>query len=476
MIKKISIRTKIVLPYTILLALFTALVSVITINLIYKQIDERLDEQMEQEIEIISSMGFMLNDEFLAKSRISDVIGRDIIVYMPNGEVIATNLPRDSLDNIMPFINTPDIENILTYNTSFIKNIRLSNRPYKVIYHRIESLDLKSYLIFSIMTSTEDIDETKRRSAITVIIVAVSGIILVTIIGSLIAFSISAPIKELVKATEKIASGDLSVVADVKTHDEISVLAKSFNQMTSELKASRDRLVQSERLAVLGQLTASIAHEIRNPLTSMKMVVQLLKKKLQDNQACSESLQVILDEIDRLNIIVNGLLDSARPMELNIKQANIIEVMNEVIRLMKPNLRHRKIDIKVLEQSENIPEVMIDTDRMKQVFMNIIINSMQAMPDGGMIAVKYEYYKNKNEILIEISDTGFGMSEEVLRHVYDPFFSAKSGGTGLGLTNVKRILDLHKADIQIESVEGQGTTVQIIFKNIPLDILREQFQ
>lgn len=461
----ISIRTKIVLPYTLLLALFIALVSVITINLIYNQIDKRLEEQMEREIEIISSMGFMLNDEFLARSKISDVIGRDIIVYMPNGEVIATNLPRYSLDDIMPFINTPDIENSLPHKGTFIKNIRLSNKPYKVIYRRIENLNLKNYLIFAIMTSTEDIDETKRQSTITVVIVAVSGIILVTIIGSLIAFSISAPIKELMKATEKIASGDLSVVADVKTRDEINVLAESFNQMTSELKSSRDKLVRSERLAVLGQLTASIAHEIRNPLTSMKMVVQLLKKKLQDDQTSIESLQAIQDEIDRLNIIVTSLLDSARPMELNIRQANIVEIMKEVIRLMKPNLRHRKIDIEVSEQSESIPDVMIDTDRMKQVFMNIIINSMQAMPEGGTIVVKFEYNENKNEVIIEISDTGLGMSEEVLKHIYDPFFSAKTGGTGLGLTNVKRILDLHKADIQIESIEGQGTSVRIILKN-----------
>ncbi len=464
MIKRISIRTKIVLPYTILLILFTALVSTITISLIYKQIDERLDEQMEQEIEILSSMGFLLNDEFLAKSRISDVIGRDIIVYLPSGEVIATSLPRDSLDSIMSFIKNPDIENTISPNTTFIRNIRLSNKPYKIIYRRIESLDLKSHLIFSIMTSMEDIDKTKRRSAMTVIIVAISGTIFVTAIGSLIAFSISAPIKKLVKFTEKVASGDLSAIADVKTRDEIGVLAQSFNQMTVELEASRDKLVQSERLAVLGQLTASIAHEIRNPLTSMKMVVQLLKKKLQDDQVSNESLQAILDEIDRLNIIVNGLLDSARPLELNTREANIIDVINEVIRLMEPNLHHRKIDIAVLRQSENIPSVIIDVERMKQVFMNIIINAMQAMPEGGKITIKYKYDEIKDEILIEISDTGFGMTEEILKHVYDPFFSSKSGGTGLGLTNVKRILDLHKANIQIKSVEGLGTSVQIILK------------
>ncbi|MEK7396451.1 MAG: ATP-binding protein [Candidatus Poribacteria bacterium] len=464
MIKKISIRIKIVLPYTLLLVIFTALVSIITINLIYKRIDERIEGQMDHAIGTISSMGFLLNDEFLARSKISDVIGADIIVYNPNGEVAATNLPRDRLNEIMPVINLPDTVDSISHDLSLIRDIRLLNKPYKVIYRQIEDLNQKNRLIFSLIVSTEDIDETKRQSAMTIIIVAISGVMLVTAIGSLIAFSITAPVKELVQITERVASGDLTAFAKVKTRDEIGILAQSFNQMTSELKVSRDRLVQSERLAVLGQLTASIAHEIRNPLTSMKMIVQILKRKLHDDESSKESLQVVLDEIDRLNIIVSSLLDSARPIELNARQANIIEAMNEVIRLMDPNIRHRNIEISVIKQSENVPETMIDVERMKQVFMNIIINAMQAMPKGGTIIVKYDFDANNNEIAIEISDTGVGMSEEVLKHVYDPFFSAKSSGTGLGLTNAKKILDLHDANIQIESVEGQGTLVRLRVK------------
>jgi signal transduction histidine kinase len=468
MIKKISIRIKIVLPYTLLLVIFTALVSIITINLIYKRIDERIEGQMDHAIGAISSMGFLLNDEFLARSKISDVIGADIIVYNPNGEVVATNLPRDRLNEIMPVINLPDTVDSISHDLSLIRDIRLLNKPYKVIYRQIEDLNQKSRLIFSLIVSTEDIDETKRQSAMTIIIVAISGVMLVTAIGSLIAFSITAPVKELVQITERVASGDLTAFAKVKTRDEIGTLAQSFNQMTSELKVSRDKLVQSERLAVLGQLTASIAHEIRNPLTSMKMIVQILKRKLHDDESSNESLQVVLDEIDRLNIIVSSLLDSARPIELNVRQANIIEAMNEVIRLMDPNIRHRNIEISVIKQSENVPKTMIDVERMKQVFMNIIINAMQAMPKGGTIIVKYDFDANKNEIEIEISDTGVGMSEEILKHVYDPFFSAQSGGTGLGLTNAKKILDLHDANIQIESVEGQGTLVRLRVKAITL--------
>ena len=419
---------------------------------------------MDHAIGTISSMGFLLNDEFLTRSKISDVIGADIIVYNPNGEVAATNLPRDRLDEIMPIINLPDIIDSISHDASLIRDIRLLSKPYKVIYRQIEDPNQRNRLIFSLIVSTEDIDETKRQSAMTVIIVAISGVILVTAIGSLIAFNITAPVKKLVQVTERVASGDLTASAEVKTRDEIGTLAQSFNQMTGELRASRDRLVQSERLAVLGQLTASIAHEIRNPLTSMKMIVQILKRKLQDDESCNESLQVVLDEIDRLNIIVSSLLDSARPMELSVRRANAIEVMDEVIRLMEPNIRHRNIEIGVIKQSDDMPESMIDVERMKQVFMNIIINAMQAMPNGGTIFVKYDFDANNNEIVIEISDTGVGMSEEVLKHVYDPFFSAKSDGTGLGLTNAKRILDLHDANIQIESAERQGTLVRLRIK------------
>ena len=422
---------------------------------------------MERAEEVISSMGFLLSDDFLKTTKINDVVGADVVAYNPDGSVIATTISRDSLNEVMSSLNLPDIKSSLSQNASLIRDIKYQNKPYKVIYRHLkdsEQTNQKNQTILTLMVSTEDIDQTKRQSAITIILVAISGLILVTAIGSLIAFSITAPVKELVKVTGRVASGDLAVEADVKTRDEIGTLARSFNQMTSELKTSRDKLVQSERLAVLGQIAAGIAHDIRNPLTSIKMIVQLLKRKLQDDDS-KESLQVVLDEIDRLDIIVNGLLDFARPMELRLRSANVIDTMNEVIRLMEPNLRHRKIEIAKCEAiTEQIQELMIDTDRMKQVFMNIIHNSMQAMPNGGKITIHFGYDQDNDTIQIDISDTGIGMSEEVLKHAYDLFFSAKSNGTGLGLTNVKKIIELHSGDIQISSAENQGTKVTIRLK------------
>jgi signal transduction histidine kinase len=458
MIKKINIWIKIVIPYTLLLAVVTTAVSIITINIIYKGIDDRIRGQMVRAIKGVSSMGFLLNDDFLKNTRISEVIGSEIIAYN-KGRVFATSFPRNELEDIMGVIYKEEIEDLWEKDSFFFRDVKYKNEPFKVVYYRLDDIDPDGKTILALIVSTKDIEETKSHSAMTVILVAISGVVLVAILGSIIAFNITAPVKQLVLVTEKVASGDLTAEAKVNTHDEIGTLAQSFNQMTRELKTSRDRLVQSERLAAVGQLSAGIAHEIRNPLTSMKMTIQLLKRKLND-ETVEESLQVVLDEINRLEIIVNGILDFARPMELTLEKANIANVIDEVIKLMKPNLTHKKIEIIEEIEGQSISETMIDINKMKQVFMNIILNSIQAMPNGGDLKVHCE--QDNEAIKIEISDSGEGMSKDISDRVFEPFFSAKSGGTGLGLTNAKRIIELHKGEVFIDSIKDKGTKVTLI--------------
>lgn len=456
-----SIRLKIVLPYTLLFSIVIVAISFVNLKIIYRRIDERIEEQMDREADVISSMNFILSDDFLRNIRISEVTGADIIIYRSNAEVIATTLSRDILDELIPIIALSNTE------YPIIKNISYKNQPYKIVYRRFKELDTDQYAILALMASIEDINQAKRQSAITIGLVAISAIIMITIIGSIIAINITAPVKKLLNATERLASGDLNTEVKVKTKDEIGSLARSFDQMTKELKLSRDKLVQTEKLAVVGKLSAGIAHEIRNPLTSMKMIIQLLRKKVQNDESAKESIQIILNEMDRLELIISGFLDFARPLELLLEPTNIANVFTEVISLMQANIRHRKIEL-VEKIDENMPKIMLDKNRMKQVLMNIILNSMQAMPDGGKITIQCYYNQSEKRAYIEISDTGIGMSQNILNHVYEPFFSTKSNGTGMGLANVKKIIDLHNGDIKIESVEGKGTKV-IISLNASLD-------
>lgn len=444
-----KIRLKIVLPYTLLFSIVIIAVSLVTLSLIYKRMDERIEGQMDRAADVISSMNFILSDDFLKNIRISEVTGAEVILYRSSDEVIATTLSRDSLNELMMSINSE------AGGKSLVK-INYQGQQYKVAYRPFNELDKSGYATLALMVSTSDIDLAKRQSAITISIIAISGILLITAIGSIIAISITAPVKKLLEMTEKVASGDLDVRSMIKTHDEIGMLALSFDQMAEELKVSRDRLVQSERLAAIGQLSASVAHEIRNPLTSMKMILQLLKRKVDDEK----TVQIVLDEIDRIDIIVSGLLDFARNIELTLKLTNIKTVIDDVLRIMESNLRHRKIDI--AKYIDPMPDIMLDENRMKQVFMNLILNSMQAMPNGGTITISCKY--SERSVCIEVSDNGTGMTQDVLVHAFEPFFSAKSGGTGMGLSNVKRIIEQHGGNIKIESEENKGTKVTIIME------------
>lgn len=466
MIRRFNIQSKIVLPYTLLFAAVIAATSLITISIVYRRMDERIEGQMEHMAEAISDMGFLLTDDFLSSIRIREIVGADIIVYKYDGEVIATTLQRDVVAAVMTVVRSPEVEQAFSQpgDASRIRNIRYMDQPYKVIYRRLSAPDKSDkYTMLSLIVFTGDIALAKRRSATTISLVATSGVLLVAIVGIIIAGNITAPVKQLVEVTEQIAAGDLTAEATVKTRDEIGALANSFNQMTGELRRSRDKLVQSEKLAAVGQLAAGIAHEIRNPLTSIKMIVQLLRRRFREDEAGQESVQAVLDEINRLEIIINGLLDFARPMEVVLRPTDVADVINDVLKIMEADLRHRKIKL-AKNMDETLPKVMLDANRMKQVFMNVILNSMQAMPEGGTLAIAVTSggsVSSHRVVRVEISDTGVGMSQAVLAHVFEPFFSTRSGGTGLGLANVKKIMEQHGGSIQIESTEKQGTKVNI---------------
>ena len=227
-----------------------------------------------------------------------------------------------------------------------------------------------------------------------------------------------------------------------------------YGRDVTKMKETEKMLLRAEKLSVIGELAAGVAHEIRNPLTSIRGFIQLLQT---DDKIHSHYYQVMLEEIDRINQISGELLVLAKPKKLQIVKGNIEEVMQSVITLLTPqsNLKGIEMFINVLDP---IPEIDCEPNSLKQVFINMIKNSIEAEAkkiEINLSKTKYDYVK------VMIKDDGCGIDEDRIKHLGEPFYSMKEKGTGLGLTISYKILADHHATIRYSSQLGQGTEVEI---------------
>lgn len=230
----------------------------------------------------------------------------------------------------------------------------------------------------------------------------------------------------------------------------------------TRLKRLSEEINQNKRLASLGQIASAIAHEIRNPLSSIRGLTQfLLQSTLEDNEQKSD-LKVIIKEVDRLNELINQVLDFSRPKKLNFTCFALGETIQELVNLLKSESREKDIHFQL---SLDCPHhnIFADRDQIRRALMNIILNSIQAVSPRGEIDISLEsaLYRGREAVLISIKDNGPGIREGELSHLFDPFFTTRSEGTGLGLSIAYNIIEMHQGTITIESTPGKGTLVKI---------------
>lgn len=225
----------------------------------------------------------------------------------------------------------------------------------------------------------------------------------------------------------------------------------------SEIKSLTDQLIRADRLAALGELTAGVAHEVRNPLGVIRATVQLLEET-RDPDRISGASAVITQEIDRLDRVVKALLDFGRPSRPTLVRVDIEDVLEDVVLFTKRFAR--QADVRIEQRfSGDLPAVFADPDQMKQVFLNLVTNAVQAMgEEGGTISIQTA--TDGDYVEVAVSDSGPGIPATDLRKVFDPFFTSRAGGTGLGLTIVHRIIDGHDGHIEVES-GVEGTTFRV---------------
>lgn len=232
------------------------------------------------------------------------------------------------------------------------------------------------------------------------------------------------------------------------------------------LKGSRLRLgkiekelQRSERLAALGKMAAGVAHELRNPLSSIKGLALLLKSKSSDEGSSVETADILVQEVERLNRSIEELLDYAKPAKLNKISLDINVVVEKTIQLVAMDMQAQGISLDSY-LTEGLPEIMIDEDKLNQVFLNLFLNGIQAMADGGILTVSS--IRRGDAIAVVIEDTGSGVAESDLGRVFDPYFTTKNDGTGLGLAMSSKIVEEHEGKIILTSEPGKGTRVEVI--------------
>jgi len=232
-------------------------------------------------------------------------------------------------------------------------------------------------------------------------------------------------------------------------------MEEKIQQTTADLRKTEAQLIRSEKLAALGQLAAGIAHEIRNPLTSINILIHSLRDKPSDEERHQEDLRVIEEEIHRINEIVDQFLRFAKPAPPLLQEADVLSLFEETLLLLKPQIEKQRIFVE--KEFPALPPTVLDREQMKQVILNLLLNALQAMPGGGRLRLSAQVLEDNRWIQLSIQDTGVGIPPEDMNKLFDPFFSTKEGGVGLGLSIAHRILDQHRGKIQAQSTPGRGT-------------------
>jgi signal transduction histidine kinase len=284
---------------------------------------------------------------------------------------------------------------------------------------------------------------------------------------------ITGPVNELLRATRKVKGGDLSTRIQ-GLRDEFGEVAASFNEMAASLNEQMQNMQRAEQMKMVGEMAAGLVHEVKNPLAGIKASIQILVQEGNTPQEDKMILTAVLGEVERIESLMKGLLSFARPPRPQFVPVDINSVVESSITLSLPyssvasgsRKPPKSIDI-VKNLDPGLPMVMADPGQMQQVLLNLFMNAIEAMPEGGTLKVSTSGGSGSSRsVQIEIADTGKGINEETRKKIFQPFFTTKRKGTGLGLAITKRFVEMHSGTISIDQNPGGGTLFRILLPRI----------
>jgi len=252
------------------------------------------------------------------------------------------------------------------------------------------------------------------------------------------------------------------VGTSLKGEDDSAVSWVILFRDLTEIQHLKKEIARTQRLASIGRLAAGVAHEIRNPLSSIKGFATYFKERYREIPEDHKTAEIMIQEVERLDRVIGQLLEFARPMNIQKKTASLEDVIKDSLKMVEAEARQRGIRVDFSSDPQT-KEVRIDTDRIRQVLLNLYLNAIAAMESGGVLSVELRQDDDTGRFRIIVSDSGTGIKHEDLPHLFDPYFTTKPSGTGLGLAIVHKIIESHGGKVSVESRYGEGATVTIQF-------------
>ncbi len=487
-----SLKVKFVLALVLLVSVVIGLSTWWTLNIHRGHMIRATEDKVRAMTEAIDRGIYVAMREGRSQDvqRILENMGRDldierIIIFDTQGKILRASQPElvgRVLDRarLSRYLDQPEStvaglqENGLLIH-SVVKKIR--NRPECFPCHGSQAtVSGILHVDVSFRKTEEQIAEMERSAFwmmfLTAAVLAIGGAILMVRL-------VERPVATLVQAMAKVEAGHLESRVDLGTRDALGRLADSFNTMVEKLKAARaeieafhqQRLARAERLATLGEIAASLAHEVKNPLAGIAGAVQVMADELPEMDPRKEIMHEILTQVHRLDRTVQDLLAFARPGKPDVEPCDIHTVLDRVLILLAENPEAKGVRV-VRAYQRGIPRVPADGKQLQQVFLNLILNAVQAMPAGGQITLRTAVrngFRGEGEepaaggpmVEVEVTDTGPGIPPTILKDIFTPFVTTKRRGTGLGLPVSRRIIEDHGGWITADSPPGQGATFRV---------------
>ena len=448
------------------------IVTMVVISLINQPLEKRTTEQVDEYIRTIpqatdlafrtlNAGSYMFNEvkkpEGLQID--SESIIRHIIITDKSGKIIDSTDSRDVGGQIKPFIEgAPQVQpgdlwrDLHPEENSQSKTLLLTTETDAGIR--------KIYVIIS-MDRLNRVKKAVERDRL--IAFAGFGVLLIVLIA-IFSRRFTQPITNLGQAAQRVTAGNLDVTVPVKGPAEVSTLSRTFNEMLTVLRRSQEleeELQRSERSAVIGRLASGIAHEIRNPLNFINLSIDHLREAFAPANEAQRGqykhiLTTIKDELARLNQLVTDFLSYGRPAKLKLRELDARALVQDVRDLVIAKAEEQGVKINIESNGSGDTKLIADAEQLKTCFSNLMINAVQAMPGGGELDINL--LPNDEKIEIGFTDTGIGILPEALEQIFEPYYSTKETGIGLGLPLTKKIIEEHGGQIEVESEVGIGTS------------------